>query len=586
MSEDTGRMATQTQPGKRLQKFVLLVPLALAAIVYLASAGNRAVIDYDEGHYSEVALQMLERGDWVTPYDNGVRFLEKPPLMYWVTAASLLAFGINEFALRLPTALAVIALVWVVMLMARRATGDRAAVIAGLAIAFSVGTYLFTREALHDIWLVLFITLALYAFLDWYLDPRRPLRSALLCYAAMAGAVMTKSLVGVAFPAGIVVVFFLLRREWPDWRNMRLLPGLALFSALAVPWHWLAAVRNQGFLWSFFVNEQFLRFFGKHDPPVLWSLPLFTFWALILLWFFPWTAFLPAAFAAGRKPADASQRALVHLTLAWLLVILGFYSIAGRLEHYAFPILPALALLVALALSRNDDSRAVKWAFRGLAALGALVLVAGLGGAIWFYAARHGFENAGSVREGIVYQTDFSIMADMPASIQRALLAPAVATMLALAFGFAAALWFESRRRRMHAVFSLAAVMFVICGMIQWSLTICEDMISSKKFGVVIAREARPGDHLVVVGDFESANSLCFYQPLHIEVFDGVAYALIPGMKYPDAPRIVLTKDQFEALWRSKARVYTLAPAARLAEMKLGGIRLLQVLDRVLLRNH
>lgn len=579
-------MLTQTQSGGGRTRLAVLLPLVVAGIIYLSSTANRAVIDYDEGHYAQPALNMVERGDWVTPYDNGVRFLEKPPLMYWLTAASFLVFGVNEFALRLPTALAVILLVWVVTLIARRASGDRAAIIAGLCTACSVGTYLFTRETLHDIWLVLFVTVAMYAFLEWYLDPLHSLRRALLFYAAIAGAVMTKSLIGVAFPAGIIVVFYLLRREWPKWRTLHVLPGMILFLVLAVPWHWLAAIRNQGFLWAFFVNEQFLRFFGKHDPPILWSLPLVTFWALIPVWFFPWTAFLPAAFAASRKPADHNQRILVTLVLAWLGVILGFYSVSARLEHYAFPILPALSLLVGLALSRTDDSRTVTWAFRGLAVLGVVLLAVGVGASIWFVVTGHTFGHAVAARTGIVYEADYSILAELPAPILWNLLKPAAVTIVSLAIGFPAALWFETHRRRMQAVVSVAVVMMAVCGMIHWSLMICEDLISSKKFGLAVAQEARPGDHLVVIGDFESANSLNFYEPLRVEVFDGVAYSLIPGMKYRDAPRILLTRAEFESLWRAGGRVFALVPQERLAELKLGGARILQVLDRVLVRNH
>jgi len=579
-------MATEMHSGSRWARFALLLPLVLTAIAYIPSSGNRGVLDYDEGHYSQVAVQMVRSGDWVTPYDNGVRFLEKPPLMYWVSAASMEVFGVTEFGLRLPTALGVIALVWIVTLMARRASGDNAAIIAGLCTSLSVGTCLFTRETLHDIWLVLFIALALYAFLDWYLDPRHSWWRAMLFYVALAGAVMTKSLIGVAFPAGIVVVFYLLRREWPEWRKWYLASGTLLFLALSVPWHWLAAVRNQGFLYSFFLNEQFFRFLGKHDPPIVWSLPLITFWALILLWFFPWTPFLPAAFAASRKPASAHERTLLNLVMAWLIVILGFYSVSGRLEHYAFPLLPAFSLLVGVGLSRTGESKAVKWGFRALAILGGVVVIGVAAVAIWFSASGHGFGNGTSVREGIIYQTDFSIMADMPVAIQRNLVAPAVLTVLTMAVGFLAALWFETRRRRMRAVISLAAVMFVVCGMVQWSLIICEDMVSSKKFGLAIAREARPGDHVVVGGDFEASNSICFYEPLNVEVLDGVSFSLIPGMRFPDAPRVVLTTKQFDELWRSKTRVFALLPKAKLDEMKLGGTEMLQVLDRVLVRNH
>lgn len=563
----------------------LLLPLILTALVYLSTSGFRAVIDYDEGYYSQAALHMARSGDWVTPYVNGVRFLEKPPLMYWVTAASLRLFGVHEFALRFPTALGVLALVWTVMRMARRTASDRVAIVAGLCTAFSAGVYLFTREALHDIWLALFVTLALHAFLEWYLDPRRSLRHALLFYTALAGAVMTKSLIGAAFPVGIGVVFFLFCRERPKWRDLHPLPGALLFLALTVPWHALATLRNEGFLWSFFMNEQLLRFFGKHDPPIVWSVPLVTFWALIPVWFFPWTAFLPAAFADCRKACDPKQRALVRLVLAWLVVILGFYSISARLEHYALPLLPALALLVGWTLGRRDAPKSVTWGFRGLALLGVAILVVGAGLGLWFSATGSGFENAASARAHMIEQTDFSILAEMPVAIQLSLMWPAAITILSLAGGFLAAWWLERRRLRMPAVMSLAIAAMILCAMIHWSLILCEDMISSRKFGSALAREASPGDHLVIVGDMESANSLAFYQPLPMEIYDGVAYSLIPGMKYPDAPRIVLTLVEFETLWKGEGRVYVLLPSARGGELKLEGIEILQVMDRTLIRN-
>jgi 4-amino-4-deoxy-L-arabinose transferase-like glycosyltransferase len=576
----------EMQKGKDWRNWMLLLPIVISAILYLSTASGRAVIDYDEGYYSQAALQMVERGDWITPYVNGVRFLEKPPLMYWLTASSFKIFGINEFALRLPTSLAVIALVWIVMLIARRASGNQAAAIAGLCTSCSAGTYLFTREALHDIWLVFFIALSMYAFFEWTMDPQRRPRFALLFYASLAGAVMCKSLVGVALPIGIVIVFFLLVRQRPKWSDLHVIPGSLLFLVLAAPWHWMATLRNPDFLYSFFVNEQFLRFIGKHDPPVLWSLPLLAFWALVLVWVFPWTAFLPAAFAAAHKPEGNGERALAKLAFAWIIVIMGFFSISARLEHYAFPVLPALSLLSGLTLSKNASGRVMKWAFRALAALGLLILAAGAGVTIWLATSGSRLASALSGSSSRISATDFSILSEMPAGMIGNLIKPAVITIVALAAGFLTALWFDTRRRRLHAVFSITAAALVLCGMTHWSLIICEDLISSKKFGVAIAKEFHPGDRLIVVGDYESANSISFYQPLHVEVFDGQAYALIPGMKYRDAPRILLSKQDFEEAWQSPNRVFTLLPKSRLTDLKPGGVEMLEVLDRVLVRNH
>jgi 4-amino-4-deoxy-L-arabinose transferase-like glycosyltransferase len=566
-------------------KRAALLAVALVGVLYVPCSGGRGVLDYDEGHYSQVALRMTETGDWVTPYVDGVRFLEKPPLMYWVSAASLRAFGRSEFALRLPTALAVMALVWVVGLMAGRAAGPRAALFAGLGTAFCVGTCLFTRETLHDVWLVLFITLAMHAFLEWRRTPRASLRHALVFAAALAGAVMTKSLVGVVLPLGSVVLYHLLAREKPDWRRLHVIPGTLVFLALAVPWHWLAASRNPGFLRDFFLNEQILRFLGRHDPPVLWSLPLPLFWALLPVWLFPWALFLPAAVGLLRKDTAPARRAAALLATSWALVVVGLFSAPGRLEHYVFPALPAFALLVGMTLDGGGEERAVRWGFRGLAVLGVLALVVLAGGGLWLALGRPVAGGVSPGRHSMLPYTDFTILADMPPQIMWRLAAPAVATLAALAIGSLAALWLETRERRLAAVVSVASVMMAFCLTTQWSLVICEDLVSSKRFALAVAREARAGDHLVVVGDYESANSLSFYQPLRVEVYGGLAYALIPGLKYADAPQVVLTRARLEALWQGSGRVFALVPQARRAEFGLDGPELLRVLDRVLIRN-
>ena len=166
-----------------------------------------------------------------------------------------------------------------------------------------------------------------------------------------------------------------------------------LFLALTVPWHWLAEVRNEGFLGFFFVGEQFLRFLGRREPPVLWSVPLGTFLGLIPVWFFPWTVFLPAAFSGDRRTRGGNTAVLLRLALVWIVVVVGFFSLSDRLEHYVFPALPAFALLAAAAFYRKGESRALLWGFRALAAVGVLAL---LGGILLMYVspAKHWWESS------------------------------------------------------------------------------------------------------------------------------------------------------------------------------------------------
>jgi 4-amino-4-deoxy-L-arabinose transferase-like glycosyltransferase len=571
-------MYTAKPFAKHPIRWSILLPVILAAVVYLASANGRAVTDFDEGFYSQAARHMAESGDWITPYANGVRFLEKPPLLYWITAASFKVFGIHEFALRLPTALAVIALTWIVALMVGQPAGDCAVLAAGLSTAFSVGTYLFTRETLHDIWLVLFLSVAMYAFLEWYRDPKHPLRPALLFYAAMAGAVLSKSIIGAVFPLSIAAVFLLLSKEWPGWKTLHLLPGCALFCMLALPWHLSAMVRNKGFLEFFFIGEQFNRFLGRYSGPEVGSVPLPVFWILILVWFFPWVAFLPAAFAGSRKGMDAQQRILFRLAASWAVVTLVFFSFSARLEHYVFPALPALSLFVACALWDGARSRQVLWAFRSLAVLG--ILLAAIGGVVGIlFVGRDPLADLAAGASDRIGSADFSIMAGMPAAVFSELIHPALTTLFAMAIGFGTALLFEKHQRRIHALVSVAAVMAVICAMIHWSLNICEDLTSSKKLALAVAGEARAGDRLVVVGDYESADSLNFYQPLQVEVVDGKAGT------FPGDPKIVLTDGEYFAAWRSKKRVFVLTPKDRAQEYAPGGIEVITVLQRSLIRN-
>ena len=266
------------------------------------------------------------------------------------------------------------------------------------------------------------------------------------------------------------------------------------------------------------------------------------------------------------------QRSLMLLSLAWVAVILVFFSVSARLEHYVFPALPALAILVAVALSRTEDSQSVKWAFRSLAILGMMVLAAAIGVGIWFVATGHSFGSSPRTTTDTAYDSDFSILAEMPAVIQWNLLKPAAVTVLALAIGFWAALRFEiaapadarghERRRRHDDCLRHDSL--------EPDHLRRPDLVKEVRRGS--RREARPGDRLVVMGDYESANSLNFYQPLHVEVFDGVAYFLDPGDEIPGRAAGRYDAGGIRRRLEVAARVFALVPLARLGDLDPGGV--------------
>ncbi|MCP5109284.1 MAG: hypothetical protein GY953_00455, partial [bacterium] len=363
--------------------------------------------------------------------------------------------------------------------------------------------------------------------------------------AATAGAFLSKGLIGVAFPVGIALVYMAATRELPPVRPRWLLWGGLLFAALAAPWHIAMEIRNPGFLEIHFFEEQILRFFSQREPMDIQSVPLLLFWLLIPLWFLPWTCFLPAALRLRRS------RTLL-LAACWFALVVLFFSISSRLEHYAFPLLPPLAVIVGVTLV---SARSLIWSFRFLAVLGGTLLAAsaGLG---WFRIRELALGDTGTRLQGRNQDNDFTLMFDLPPQVLHDLLIPAIAVTLCLGAGFLAAHFFAKRNRLQPAVASILAGMVVFQLSAVHSLRICEDLVSSKSFGVALAQIAEPGDKVVVVGDYETANSINFYAPVQLLVCEGGAASLGPGLGYPDAPRLVVTIEEVRTLWRSGERAY------------------------------
>ena len=206
----------------RWERFYLALPLLVTAAVYLYTAGGRAILDGDEARYVHVARQMAERGDWVTPYANGLRYFNKPPLLYWLEGASFQLFGMTEFAARLPVVLGLLGTTWLVQRLATLAAGGFAGFAAGLSFAFCIGTFLFTREVMHDVLVVFFLTLAMYCLVLWYRDRGEGAWPVIGFGASLAGAVLSKGLIGIAFPVGIALIVYVLSKPRPALRPARL----------------------------------------------------------------------------------------------------------------------------------------------------------------------------------------------------------------------------------------------------------------------------------------------------------------------------------------------------------------------------
>ena len=339
----------------------------LFLMAYVGSAFSPGLQDDADSTHAEAAREMYTTGDYVTLHVNGIRYLEKAPLMYWLVAASYHVFGVNEFATHLPTLLAILGLMLLSMKWAREAFGERAGFYAGVFVCSTVGYFLFTRILIPEAILSLFIALALYWFLTGLENADEAWR-IYGAYACMALAVLTKGLFALVAIVGPMFFYLLLSGEWRRWRGLRLGTGTLLFVAIAAPWHILAGMRNPHFFWFYFVNEHFLRFLGKRYPVDYNKLPASLYWLLHLVWLFPWSLYLPIAVRRGwrlfqqrrERPFGFGERTEL-LCWLWAGVILVFFSLSTNQEYYTFPVYLPVLLLLANAVARAEESREGKW---------------------------------------------------------------------------------------------------------------------------------------------------------------------------------------------------------------------------------
>ncbi|MDR3579468.1 MAG: glycosyltransferase family 39 protein [Oryzomonas sp.] len=335
-------------PGREsgwLRDMVILA--VVLGFPFLQFLGGLPLIDPDEGRYAEIPREMLEQGDFITPTLNYVKYFEKPPLLYWLNAASLKLSGLTEQAARFPSALCGLLTILATYIIARRLYGRRTALLAALVLGTSAGFVLQSRIILTDMLLTFCLTAALGAFI--MASQREGRRSTPLPWCAFylfsALAVLAKGLIGIVFPAGIIFFYLLLGGRWKLLREMRIATGLALFLAIAAPWFVAVSLRNPGFAHFFFIHEHFERFtstvHGRYQP--FWF-----FVPVLAATMLPWSFFIPGALTRAWRDRHHDDNLAGLYLLVWTVLIFLFFSKSNsKLVPYILPIFPPLAILIA-----------------------------------------------------------------------------------------------------------------------------------------------------------------------------------------------------------------------------------------------
>jgi len=335
--------------------FGTIVLLFLFGGAFFLFLGRIGLIEPDEGRYSEIPREMLEKGDFLTPTLNYVHYFEKPPLHYWLNALSFKLFGLNEFAARFSSALAGLLTLLLVYHTARTLFGRREAILSAFILGTSTGFLVQSRINLTDMTLTFFLSAALCSFI---LAVEETGKRTLYCYLFFlfsACAVLTKGLIGLLFPGAIPIFYLLATGRWHLLKEMGLAGGMVLFLALTAPWFVLVSLANPEFARFFFIHEHFERYLsrvhGRYQP--FWY-----FVPILLLTMFPWSIYVMRAIRQAIAGRQRQQGASLLYLLLWAATIFLFFSLSSsKLIPYILPVFPPLAILMGKMFSDQMDKK-------------------------------------------------------------------------------------------------------------------------------------------------------------------------------------------------------------------------------------
>jgi hypothetical protein len=346
-----------------------------------------------------------------------------------------------------------------------------------------------------------------------------------------------------------------------------------VFLAIAVPWHVLAALRNppageaKGFLWFYFLNEQFYRYLNKRIPHDYGKVPLLLFWGLLLVWLLPWSAFLPQALKQVprrlRQLRDEGQRASL-LAAIWGLMILVFFSFSSRQEYYMIPAVPALALLLGGWLGREAECepasalrRSGRWSAAALFAVGVLGFATCLFFAVYSPPPPPGADLADLLKENPgMYVLSMGHFFDLTTAAMGVFRWPLVGTGVALLLGTGLAWLWRRRGAPGKANLALAAMMCVVFYCVHLALGTFAPVLGSKPLALAIKQHYRPGEIIVLDGEYTIGSTVNFYTGVQVHLLNGRVNDMWFGSLYPDAPKIFEDDASFARLWSGAQRVY------------------------------
>ena len=541
---------------------VTLGVAVVAAALYLLRLGGAPFLDPPEGFHAEIARSMLTAGDWITPRVDGVRYFDKPPVLYWLMAGSFATAGVAEASARVWSALAAVGIAAVTARLGTLLGGARVGMLAGLMVVANLGMYLYGRIVKPDMVFILCIVLAYAGFAIAYTGRGRG--GLVLFYGALGAATMTKDVLGALGPLAVVALFFVLTRErpiapWAPWW------GVLVLLAVAVPWYAAVEWYNRGFLWYTIVDNHLLNFtrhrvFPDEDVP-LGALP---FLGVTLLAFLPWSLSAPWAVArALRRPWEDATARLWVLVALWPLVVIGFFTLSPfKLPHYGLPAFPALALLVARVW--DESIEAAPRALRPRALLAPILVVFVVAAVAASLAASEHL----SIPSAALGNLDVATR-NMAARGQGAPPAPLGAYLpvlrtcaMVFTVGSAGLAWAVWRRRPAFGVGVALATTLAFLPAAGDGMAVFAQSRSARTVAAALALSVRAGDLVVHEGPLENSGSVLLVLDQPVVVVNGLQSNLAFGATFPESRDRFWDGPRLAREWAKPGRRFLLTGVA------------------------
>ncbi len=527
-------------PQKRKVIFLLVI-IAASYLFFFHNLGSYSLKEPDEGRYAEIPREMIEMGDYITPHLNYVRYFEKPPLFYWMTALSYKTFGMKEWSFRLPNALIALLCIVITYLFVARWFTDEIGLLSSLMLMSCFGFIALTHIVTIDMLFSCLLFISLLCFFEFYRDKKPPF--LYFFFITLALAILAKGPVALILLGATIVLFLLTEKRISFLKEMASVKGLLLFTLLAAPWFIAVSIKEKEFFYFFFVDQHILRFLTtKHKR----SGPLYYFLPVLFGGLFPWSFFLPRALI------DLWRVKELRLFFILSAVVFAFLSISGsKLPPYILPVFPALCIIMAIFfkmgwhrhLPKNAELVAYMVFFSFLAIAGPVL-------------------SCGLLDKYLGTTPDMISLFQEVRGLSLGISSVSLIILVGLAF----------KRLRtfdtlfyMLGIFSLSVVITLML-----HTHVIDGLNTTKRLAEAINGEKKSNSVVVNYGAFDETLPFYIKGRTYIAAYTG---ELEMGSTYPEEKRFFLNEDEFIHLFQSDRDVWVVFKKKKLARMNELGIK-------------